>query len=106
MRATDSNAETSGPRQRYWRSNVRIMLALLVCWLSAGVVAGVLAADWLNRFDLPGTGIPLGFWFAQQGSIVAFVVLIFVYCILMNRLDRQHHDDVSRSRSNSGTETP
>lgn len=92
-----TNAETNrepGLLDRYWRSNVRIMLTLLLLWLLAGVVAGVLAADWLNQFRLPGTGIPLGFWFAQQGSIVAFVFLILAYCLLMNRLDRKHHADV------------
>lgn len=87
---------------RYWHSNLRIMLTLLVLWALAGVVAGVLAADWLNRFTLPGTGIPLGFWFAQQGSIIAFVFLILAYCILMNRLDRKHHLEIERTRANGG----
>ena len=82
---------------RYWRSNLRIMLTLLFVWLLVGVVAGVLAADWLNRFMLPGTGIPLGFWFAQQGSIIAFVFLILTYCILMNRLDQRHHREVEQA---------
>jgi putative solute:sodium symporter small subunit len=47
-------------------------------------------ADFLDRIRIPGTGFPLGFWFAQQGSIYVFVVLIFVYVYLMNRLDREH----------------
>ncbi len=87
---------------RYWHSNLRIMLALLLLWSLAGVVAGVLAADWLNRFMLPGTGIPLGFWFAQQGSIIAFVFLILAYCILMNRLDRRHHLEMEQAKGNGG----
>jgi putative solute:sodium symporter small subunit len=94
-------------RERYWRSNVRIMLALLAVWSLVGVGAGVLAADWLNRFDLPGTGFPLGFWFAQQGSIIAFVILILVYCVLMNRLDRRHHSELIAARSDrAGVKRP
>jgi len=85
---------------RYWHSNLRIMLTLLLLWSLAGVVAGVLVADWLNQFMLPGTGIPLGFWFAQQGSIIAFVFLILIYCILMNRLDHKHHREIEQAARN------
>lgn len=80
----------------YWRSNLRIMAALLAVWALAGLGCGVLLADTLSVFEIGG--IPLGFWFAQQGSILVFVVLILVYCILMNRLDRRHHDDMERIR--------
>ena len=80
--------------QRYWRSNLKIMAVLLVVWAAVSFGCGILLADWLNQFRLPGTGYPLGFWFAQQGSIVVFVLCILVYCIAMNRLDRRHHDDL------------
>ena len=73
---------------RYWRKNVRIMAALLAVWAFVGLGCGVLLADWLNQFRLGG--FPLGFWFAQQGAIYVFVVLIFVYARRMNRLDREH----------------
>ncbi len=89
----------SGPLQSYWRRNVRIMIGLLCIWAAAGLGAGVLLADRLNAYTLPGTGFPLGFWFAHQGSIVAFVLLILVYCLLMNRLDAQHHRDIQRGGS-------
>lgn len=79
---------------RYWKSNIRIMMVLLVIWAVAGLGCGVLIADWLNLFTLPGTGFPLGFWFAHQASIAVFVLLILVYCILMNRLDRKHHREL------------
>ena len=54
---------------------------------------GILFADALNAFTVPGTHYPVGFWFAQQGSIYAFVVLIFVYVRLMNGLDREFDVD-------------
>ncbi len=78
---------------RYWRSNLRIMAALLVVWALVSFGCGILFADWLNQFNLPFTGFPLGFWFAQQGSIVIFVLCILVYCLAMNRLDAQHHEE-------------
>jgi putative solute:sodium symporter small subunit len=77
---------------RYWRSNLRIMGVLLGVWALAGVGAGILFADYLNAVYLPGTGFPLGFWFAHQGSILVFVGIILVYCILMNRLDEAHDE--------------
>ena len=76
---------------RYWRSNLRLMAGLLAVWAFISLGCGIVFADWLNRFHLPLTGFPLGFWFAQQGSIVVFVVCILVYCLAMNRLDERHH---------------
>ena len=88
---------------RYWRKNVLIMVVLLVVWAVVGLGCGVLMADWLNNFSLGG--FPLGFWFAQQGSIVVFVLLILVYSVLLNRLDAQHSAELSRLRSeNSDSE--
>ncbi|MGA1204260.1 MAG: DUF4212 domain-containing protein [Opitutales bacterium] len=78
---------------RYWRKNLKLMGLLLAVWALVGLGCGVLFADYLNQWELPGTGYPLGFWFAQQGSILTFVVLILVYAILMNRLDRIHHQE-------------
>ena len=74
--------EVHASLDRYWVRNVRIMSTLTVAWLVFGVGCGVLLADKLNQFNLPGTGYPLGFWFAQQGSIIAFVLIILVYCAL------------------------
>jgi len=86
--------------QRYWRKNVRIMIILLVIWAVAGLGAGVLFADSLNAFSLGG--IPLGFWFAQQGSIIVFVVLILVYALLLNRLDKEHHAELEALAHDDG----
>ena len=81
---------------RYWRTNLRIMLVLLVIWAGVSFGCGILLVEWLNQFRLPLTGFPLGFWFAQQGAIAGFVLCILVYCILMNRLDRRHHEELER----------
>lgn len=75
--------------EAYWKANVRLVLILLSIWFAVSYGAGILFVDVLDRFTLPGTTVPLGFWFAQQGSIYVFVVLIFVYVAKMNRLDRR-----------------
>jgi putative solute:sodium symporter small subunit len=94
--------EVHASLERYWKSNVRVTLVLLAIWAVAGLGCGVLFADQLNAYRLPGTGYPLGFWFAQQGSIIVFVLLILAYCIFMNRLDRKHHDELEALRGNGG----
>ena len=81
--------------KKYWRSNLRLMSVLLAVWAFVGLGCGILFADYLNKFSLPGTGYPLGFWFAQQGSILAFVALILIYALMMNRLDKKHHDELT-----------
>ncbi len=73
------------------------MVALLLVWAAAGLGCGVLFADALNRFRFGG--FPLGFWFAQQGSILVFVLLILVYCLALNRLDAAHHRELERIRA-------
>jgi putative solute:sodium symporter small subunit len=87
-RATPSSAAAAAGRA-YWRRNLRYVAALLAVWALVSFGAGVVWADALNRVRLPGTGFPLGFWFAQQGAIYAFLLLIAVYVALMNRLDRE-----------------
>jgi putative solute:sodium symporter small subunit len=80
----------------YWRRNLRLMAALLAVWAVVGLGCGVLLADWLNRFALGG--FPLGFWFAQQGSIVVFVALIGINALAMRRVDRLHHAELEALR--------
>ena len=78
----------------YWRANLKILAALLVVWFTVSLGCGVLWVDALDQIQIGG--FKLGFWFAQQGSIYVFVVLIFVYVVLMNRLDRKYgYDDGS-----------
>ncbi len=74
----------------YWARNLRYLAILLVIWFVVSFGCGILFADALDAIRIPGTGFKLGFWFAQQGSIYVFVVLIFVYARLMNRLDREY----------------
>lgn len=78
----DENMET------YWRTNLKYVGILLGIWFLVSFGFGVLLVEPLNAIRLGG--FRLGFWFAQQGSIYVFVVLIFVYVWLMNRLDRRH----------------
>jgi len=73
-------------KKLYWKKNLSYLAILLSIWFVVSFGAGILLADFLNQFKL--AGFPLGFWFAQQGSIYAFVLLIFVYVFLMNRLDK------------------
>jgi putative solute:sodium symporter small subunit len=75
----------------YWKTNLKYLAALLAVWLAVSAGLSIILADWLDQFRLGGFG--LGFWFSQQGSILVFVILIFVYVGLMNRLDRRHDVD-------------
>lgn len=73
---------------QYWRQNLKYLGILLSIWFIVSFGCGILFADTLNQIKLGG--FPLGFWFAQQGSIYVFVILIFVYVRLMSRLDRKY----------------
>lgn len=74
---------------RYWRKNLTWLGGLLAVWFIVSYGCGVLFVDQLDKFRIPGTGFKLGFWFAQQGSIYVFLILIAVYVRVMNRLDRE-----------------
>ncbi len=75
----------------YWKKNLRIMAMLLGVWFFVSYFCGIIIVDVLNKFMLGG--FPLGFWFAQQGSMFVFVGIIFVYCHLMEKLDREFDVD-------------
>ena len=74
--------------KKYWRQNLKYLAILLGIWFIVSYGFGILLKDELDQVSLGG--FKLGFWFAQQGSIYVFVVLIFVYVWLMNRLDRKY----------------
>jgi len=72
----------------YWRTNLRYVAVLLVLWFVVSYGCGILFVDTLDRFRIGG--FKFGFWMAQQGSIYSFVVIVFIYVQLMNRLERKY----------------
>ncbi|MDA1332519.1 MAG: DUF4212 domain-containing protein [Proteobacteria bacterium] len=77
--------------QDYWRANVSTILKCLAVWFVCSYLFGIILVDQLNAISIGG--YPLGFWFAQQGSIYVFLILIFYYVKHMNRLDREFDVD-------------
>jgi putative solute:sodium symporter small subunit len=75
----------------YWRDNIKYVLILLAIWFVVSYGAGILFKDELNTIRIGG--FKLGFWFAQQGAMYVFVVLIFIYVRLMNKLDKKYGYD-------------
>ncbi|SIS58632.1 DUF4212 domain-containing protein [Phaeovulum vinaykumarii] len=75
----------------YWKANVSMIRVFLVIWFIASFGMGILFRPMLKGIEIGGTD--LGFWFAQQGSILVFLVLIFTYAARMNKLDREHGVD-------------
>ena len=71
----------------YWKSNLRIVFSLLVIWFIASFGFGIIFSDMFDQIKVGG--FKLGFWFAQQGSIYIFVLIIFIYVWLMKRLDKR-----------------
>ena len=73
--------------RKYWKKNLSYLTILLIIWFVVSFVFGIILVDELNSIRLGG--FKLGFWFAQQGAIYVFVILIFVYIKLMNKLDKE-----------------
>lgn len=76
-------------KQRYWKANLRWLALLLSIWAFVSYGCGIVFVDFLDQFKLPGTNLKLGFWFAQQGSIYCFILIIAAYVLIMNRLDKK-----------------
>ncbi len=74
--------------QKYWQANIRLVIGCIIVWFLVSFGAGILFCQPLNSIKILG-GYPLGFWFAQQGSIYVFVALIFFYAWRMNQLDKK-----------------
>ena len=93
MAEVDSSqpAEETAGNGAYWKANLKLLATLLVIWFVVSFGFGILFEDALNSIEF--FGFKLGFWFAQQGSIYVFVVLIFVYARKMRQLDREHGAD-------------
>ncbi len=79
--------------QAYWKANLKLIALCLVIWFVVSYLFGILLVDQLNAIRIGG--YQLGFWFAQQGSIYVFVILIFFYAFRMNKIDKQFdvHED-------------
>ena len=75
----------------YWKANIRLLIILLSIWLIIWLGFGIILSDFLDQFSIGG--FKLGFWFAQQGSIYGFVILIFVYVFAMNRIEKKLNND-------------
>jgi putative solute:sodium symporter small subunit len=98
MASTIPAGESSGRIERpwdeeersrgYWRANLRLQLVLLAIWAVVGYLLSIFLADVLNDFTV--YGFPIAFWFAQQGAILTFVILIFVYAWRMDHVDHEY----------------
>jgi putative solute:sodium symporter small subunit len=89
--AKKTSKSNSALMQEYWKKNLTYLVVLLSIWFVSSFGAGIIFAEQLNNIKVGG--FKLGFWFAQQGSMYIFVILIFVYVLLMNRLDKQYDVD-------------
>ena len=82
-----NQTNTMKSKNTYWKTNLKYLVILLSIWFSVSFGFGILMVDELNKIQM--AGFKIGFWFAQQGAIYVFVILIFVYIYLMNRLDQK-----------------
>lgn len=87
--STQSSGGTSEEGQAYWRANIRLIVGCLIVWALSSFGFAILLRPLLSGIQYGGTD--LGFWFAQQGSILVFLFLIFFYAFMMNALDRKYH---------------
>lgn len=84
-----NNPSVTSQRKAYWKANLKLVSVCLVIWFTVSYVFSILLVHSLNEFRL--FGFKLGFWFAQQGSIYVYLLLIFFYAWRMNKLDREFH---------------
>lgn len=82
-------------KSSYWKSNLVILASLLVIWFIVSFGFGILWSEKLDNFSIGG--FKLGFWFSQQGSIYFFVLIIFIYVYLLNKLDKKYFDNSDQS---------
>ena len=76
------------PHQQYWRANLLVLGVLMSIWFLFSCVLSIFMVDWLNQFKLGG--FPLGFWIAQQGTTVVFILLVAAYVLIMKKLDHRY----------------
>ena len=88
-------------KHTYWAENLRLVAICLAIWFAVSFGCGVLLVDVLNQFAIGG--VPLGFWFSQQGSLYVFMVLVFVYAVRMAKIDKRH--GVSEDADDAGADS-
>lgn len=91
MADAPKSSDQTPDRKAYWPEVIRLTLTLLALWFLVSFGAGILFREFLDQFYIGGA--PLGFWFAQNGSIYVFVALIFYYCAAMNRLEKKYRNE-------------
>lgn len=91
MEQVNNKISTDKSPKQYWKRNLRLLAVLLSIWFMVSYGCSILLVDQLNLIKFGG--FKLGFWFAQQGSIYVFIVIIFYYVYAMNRLDREFEVD-------------
>ena len=79
---------TKAEHAAYWKATKRLTISLLSVWFLVSFGAGILFRDYFDQFNIGGA--PLGFWFAQNGAIYVFLLLIVIYCIQMTRLEKKY----------------
>jgi len=89
--ADKTTGGTGSGNNAYWAANVRVIIISMVIWFACSFGLGILLRPALSGISVGGAD--LGFWFAQNGSIYVFLILIFVYAAVMNRIDREHGVD-------------
>jgi putative solute:sodium symporter small subunit len=84
----------------YWRDNKRVLFVLMGVWMVVTFGCGIIFGEWLDQYSL--LGFPLGFWFTQQGAMLIYVLLIFVYHIWMKRIEARHGVDDASAEKRQG----
>ncbi|MFK7843422.1 MAG: DUF4212 domain-containing protein [Sphingorhabdus sp.] len=89
--APGADTKTSENEKAYWSQNIRLLWTLMTIWFVVSFGAGILFREFLDQFAIGG--YPLGFWFAQQGAIYFFILLIIFYSVRMKQIERQYDLD-------------
>lgn len=84
-------------KKKYWQKTIKLLIVFLSIWFIVSILCSIVFVDQLNGFRLGG--FPLGFWFAMQGAMMLFVLMIFIYIRLMNRLDKKFEEETGKKQN-------